>query len=154
MPFVQVPKDLTKVKTKFAFNLTKRQCLCFGLGGLTGIPVYIFTRGSIGNEAAALLMVGLMLPFFLFGLYEKDGQPLEKILWYFIRVRFLWPKKRPYQTENFYAILSQEEEIHHQGKKSGKAGKTTAKRKTTASKGKVRTEKHPSDAGRKGKRPR
>lgn len=64
MPFVPVPKDLTKVKTKVAFNLTKRQLVTFGLGGLVGIPAYLFTRGSIGNESAALLMIGLMLPFF------------------------------------------------------------------------------------------
>ena len=42
MPFVPVPKDLTKVKTKVAFNLTKRQLVCFGLGGLVGIPAYLF----------------------------------------------------------------------------------------------------------------
>lgn len=64
MPFVPVPKDLTKVKTKVAFNLTKRQLVCFGLGGLIGIPAYIFTRGSLGNETSALLMIGLMMPFF------------------------------------------------------------------------------------------
>ena len=29
MPYVPVPKDLTKVKTKVAFNLTKRQLICF-----------------------------------------------------------------------------------------------------------------------------
>ena len=29
MPYVPVPKDLTKVKTKLAFNLTKRQLICF-----------------------------------------------------------------------------------------------------------------------------
>ena len=27
MPYVPVPKDLTKVKTKLAFNLTKRQLI-------------------------------------------------------------------------------------------------------------------------------
>ena len=31
MPYVPVPKDLTKVKTKLAFNLTKRQLICFSL---------------------------------------------------------------------------------------------------------------------------
>ena len=51
MPFVPVPKDLTKVKTKVAFNLTKRQLLCFGVGGLVGIPTYLLTRGSIGNDS-------------------------------------------------------------------------------------------------------
>ena len=33
MPYVTVPKDVTKVKTKVLFNLTKRQLICFG-GGL------------------------------------------------------------------------------------------------------------------------
>jgi len=63
MPYVPVPKDLTKVKTKLAFNLTKRQLICFSLAGLVGLPVYFFTRGAIGNSAAVLLMIGLMMPF-------------------------------------------------------------------------------------------
>ena len=29
MPYVQVPKDLAKIKTKVAFNLTKRQLFPF-----------------------------------------------------------------------------------------------------------------------------
>ena len=105
MPFVPVPKDLTKVKTKLTFNLTKRQLVCFGGGALLGVPAYIVTRGSIGNEPAALLMIGLMLPFFLFGIYEKDGQPLERVLGHIIRARFLYPRTRPYQTDNLYAAL-------------------------------------------------
>lgn len=108
MPFVPVPKDLAKVKTKVAFNLTKRQIVCFGAGGLVGVPAYIFTRGSIGNEPAALLMIGLMLPFFLFGIYEKDGQPLEAVLRHMIRAQFLCQKTRPYQTDNLYAALSRQ----------------------------------------------
>ena len=32
--YVNVPKDLTKVKTKVLFNLTKRQLICFGSGAL------------------------------------------------------------------------------------------------------------------------
>ena len=33
MAFVSVPKDLTKVKNKIIFNLTKRQLLCLWCGG-------------------------------------------------------------------------------------------------------------------------
>ena len=73
MPFVPVPKDLTRVKSKVAFNLTKRQLICFGGGALAGVPTYVLTRGIIGNDTAVLLMISLMLPFFLFGIYEKDG---------------------------------------------------------------------------------
>ena len=105
MPYVPVPKDLTRVKTKVAFNLTKRQIVCFGGGGLVGIPVYLLTKGSIGNDSAALLMIVLMLPFFAFGVYEKDGLPLEKVLRNYIRATFLRSKVRPYRTDNSYAAI-------------------------------------------------
>lgn len=134
MPFVPVPKDLTKVKTKVAFNLTKRQLVTFGLGGLLGIPAYLFTRGSIGNESAALLMIGLMLPFFAFGIYEKDGQPLEKVLKNFVNVTFLRPPGRPYRTNNGYAALMRQADFDKEAeqienKTAGKAGKKPAGRK-------------------------
>ena len=138
MPFVPVPKDLTKVKTKVAFNLTKRQLICFGGGALVGLPTYILARGGIGNDAAVMLMIGLMLPFFLFGIFEKDSQPLEKVLGYFIRSQFLVPKVRPYRTENLYAALErlnhQEKEAHTIAKKAGKTGKKSASGRKTAQK--------------------
>ena len=137
MPFVPVPKDLAKVKTKVAFNLTKRQLICFGTGGLVGIPAYIVTRGSIGNDAAALLMIGLMLPFFLFGIFEKDGQPMEKVLGYFIRSQFLVPKVRPYRTDNLYAALErldQHEKEENIAKKASSTSKKSASGKKSAQK--------------------
>ena len=121
MPFVPVPKDLSRVKTKVAMNLTKRQLICFGAAAVVGVPVYILTRGAIGNQVAALLMIGLMLPFFMLAMYEKDGMPAEKILRNMIRARFLWPGKRVYKTENFYEVI-------------GKEAKTIAAKKQTAAK--------------------
>ena len=50
-----------------------------------------------------------MLPFFLFAMYERDGLPLEKVLKNILRTRFLYPRVRPYKTENFYALLSGKE---------------------------------------------
>ena len=47
MPYVPVPKDLTKVKTKLAFNLTKRQLICFSLAGLVGLAA-LLAVGGIG----------------------------------------------------------------------------------------------------------
>jgi len=90
------------------FNLTVRQLICFGTAGAIGVPVYIFTRGTIGDSAAALLMIGLMLPLFFIAMYEKDGQPAEKILRNMIRTRFYFPGKRPYRSENLYETLEQE----------------------------------------------
>ena len=79
MAYVPVPKDLSKIKTKLAFNLTKRQLVCFSSAAAVGLPAYLFSRGSIGNSAAMFLMIGLMLPFFFLAMYERDGLPLEKV---------------------------------------------------------------------------
>jgi len=119
------------VKTKVALNLTKRQLICFGAAAAIGVPAYIFTRGVLGNSGAVLLMIGLMLPLFLLAMYEKDGQPAEVILRNVIRVKFLWPGKRPYKTENLYDILEKEaNDIAPQNKTAAKA----AERKRPAGK--------------------
>jgi hypothetical protein len=108
MAFVSVPKDLQKIKSRVVLNLTVRQLVCFGAAALIGVPAYILTRGAIGNSAAALLMIGAMLPLFFLAMYEKDGQPAEKLLRNYIRCKFLWPGKRPYKTENLYEIIDKE----------------------------------------------
>ncbi len=106
MAYVNVPNDLSKIKTKMAFNLTKRQLICFGIAAAVGIPIYLFTRSAIGNTGAMLLMIGLMLPCFLLAMYERDGLPFEKVLRNIIRATFLWPRTRPYRTDNFYSYFS------------------------------------------------
>lgn len=102
MAFVSVPKDLTKVKNKIIFNLTKRQLICFGIAAAVGVPFYFLTRGIIGSSNAATGMCLLMLPAFLFAMYEKDGLPLEKVLKNMITVKFIRPPVRKYQMENLY----------------------------------------------------
>ena len=105
MAFVSVPKDLTKVKTKVIFNLTKRQLICIGIAAAFGVPFYFLTRGVLGTSNAATGMVLLMLPAFLFAMYEKDGQPLEVVARHFYESRFKRPKVRPYKTNNYYAAV-------------------------------------------------
>ena len=110
MPYVNVPNDLSRVKTKLAFNLTKRQLICFGGGGLLGVPVYLLTRGAVGGTGAMFLMLGIMLPAFLMAMYEKDGLPFEKVVRNIIRARFLRPGPRPYRTQNIYRPQTGKEE--------------------------------------------
>ena len=78
MAYVSVPKDLTKVKNKLVFNLTRRQLICFALAAAIGLPFYFLTREALGTTTSATCMVLLMLPAFLFAMYERDGMPLEK----------------------------------------------------------------------------
>lgn len=111
MPYVPVPKDLTTIKTKVAFNLTKRQLICFGGAAAVGVPAYFLTRGFLGGSGAVMALVAATLPFFFFAMYEKNGQPLEKILKNFYNTRFKRPKVRPYQTNNLYAALERQSKL-------------------------------------------
>ena len=117
MAYVPVPKDLTKVKSKVLFNLTKRQLICFGGGALIGVPLFFLLRGSLGASSAAILMVLSMLPLFVMGLYEKNGRPLEKVLGDVIQTVLLRPKRRPYQTDNLYAVLMRQEQMEREVQK-------------------------------------
>lgn len=85
MAYVTIPKDLTKVKSKVLFGLTKRQLICFGAAALIGVPLFFLLRRTASNSAAAFCMIIVMLPFFLLAMYE-----------------------RPYQTKNFYAALERQ----------------------------------------------
>ena len=109
MAYVTVPKDLTHVKSKVLFGLTKRQLVCFGGALLTGGPLYFLARNYLSNSAAALLMIFAMLPGLLLALFERHGQPLEVVIQQMIQCCFIRPKERPYQTNNaclslFYMI--------------------------------------------------
>ena len=103
--YISVPRDLTKVKSKVMFNLTARQLICFGAAAVVGVPLFFVLRDTAGNTGATLGMMAVMLPMFFLAMYQKNGQPAEKILIYYVQVRFVRPKVRPYQTNNYYSLL-------------------------------------------------
>lgn len=129
MAYVTVPKDLTKVKSKVMFNLTKRQLICFTPAVLIGVPLFFLVRGSVGNSTATLLMILVMLPFFLFAMYERNGMPLEVYLKHMINTKFIKQKERPYQTNNFYFCLHKQRKLEKEVREIVKQDKTKRKKK-------------------------
>lgn len=117
MAYVTVPKDLSKIKAKVLFGLTKRQLVCFTPAVLLGVPLFFLLKGPAGNTTATLCMMMVMLPFFLFAMYEKNGQPLEVILRQMIESKFIRPKNRPYQTNNFYETLKKQHDLEMEVKR-------------------------------------
>ena len=111
MAYVSIPKDLTRIKTKFMFGLTKRQVICFGAGAAVGVPLFFLTKSFLPATAAAFLMMIVMIPCFLLAMYEKQGQPLEKVAKQIITTRFIRPKKRIYQTDNLYAVTGRQHKL-------------------------------------------
>ena len=79
MAYVNVPKDLTKVKTKVLFNLTKRQLICFGSGALIGVPLFFLLKGSIGTSPAAMVMMVVMIPAMLSAVGGRHPQHLPRV---------------------------------------------------------------------------
>lgn len=76
-------------------------------------------------------MVFVMLPFFLLAMFERNGQPLEKIVKNMANVLFIRPKQRPYRTNNFYSCLMKQDNLDKEvyaviyGKKTHKKRKKT-----------------------------
>ena len=118
MAYVSIPKDLSKVKPKVLLNLTKRQLICFSLGLVTGLPLFFLLRGSLGGGTAALVMILVMLPFFLTGLYERNGMGLEKIIGNVINVKFRRAGVRVYRTRNIYRYLMNDTNIRNTDERS------------------------------------
>ena len=103
--YISVPRDLTKVKSKVMFNLTKRQLICFGMAVLIGVPSFFLMKTVMKTNTAVMGMMVIMMPFFFLAMYEKNGQSLEVILEHMIQAIFKRPKIRPYVTDNYYAAL-------------------------------------------------
>ena len=108
---------LKKVKTKVAFNLTKRQLIGFTLAGLVGIPVYLFMRKFVANDIAILFLIVSTLPIFFITLFEKDGLTFEKYFKYIYLHKFYQPQKRV------------RKEVYLEQQKKNSAAKAHAKQK-------------------------
>ena len=140
--YISVPRDLTKVKSKVMFNLTKRQLICFGMAVLAGVPSVFLLKAALSVNAAVMGMMAVMMPFFFFAMYEKNGQPLEAIIIHIIESAFIRPKIRPYATDNYYSALIRqaeaETEVERIVRLSGKHRKEKEHRKEVHNAGRIK----------------
>ena len=127
MAYVTIPKDLSRVQSKVLFGLTKRQVICFGAAAIIGVPLFFLTKEALGTTTAALCMILVMLPFFLFAMYEKNGQPLEVFLGHLIQNKFIRPKVRIYQTNNLYSALVRQSQLEQEVKRIARKGRKIGK---------------------------
>ena len=102
--------------------------LCGGVG--SWLAAVLPAQNSAGTSLAAMVMIVVMLPCFLFAMYEKHGQPLEVVIRNIINTKFTRPKERPYQTQNFYAVLERQAKLEKEVSAIAKGNfkKATAKK--------------------------
>ncbi len=118
MPYVQIPRDLNKIKEKFLFGLPKRQVIYFGIGIAVGI-VPFFVLMKIDITAAVVALMCCILPFGFMGMYEKNGYTCDKLIMFWLKANLFSTKLRPYKTENIYAALEQQYNIDKEVQKIG-----------------------------------
>lgn len=108
---IKIPKDLDNIREKFMFGLTKRQCLCFAIAFILGVPVYFLVRKQ-GIELGILAMGFTAAPAIICGIYKKNGLTFEKHFKF--TIRFLKrPKLRLYKSENIYELIEKQIEINN-----------------------------------------
>ncbi|CAL7867259.1 PrgI family protein [Fusobacterium necrophorum subsp. funduliforme] len=123
MAYVKIPKDLTKVKTKVALNLTKRQLIGFSISGIIGFPIYFLFKKILPNDMAMIVMSIAVLPILFATLYEKDNLPFEKHLAYILCFHTS-EKIRLYKAESLYHIERKEiESSKNRERRKGRGGK-------------------------------
>lgn len=105
--YMKIPKDLNNIKDTVMFKMTKRQLIFNAIGLALGLTAFWLTYKPLGTSTAGILLFCLGCPFFIMGMYERNGFTLEKILLNFIRYK-LCPQIRPYKTENIYRKITEE----------------------------------------------
>lgn len=100
MPYVPVPKDLSKIKTKVFLNLTKRQIICFGSGGLIGIPLFFILRKPLGPSSATVLRI-IRHPVYIGNLVQGKSQVTS----------FKNKKRRVVDSDNWIVVENTHEPI-------------------------------------------
>lgn len=133
MAYVNMTKDFSDVKINIpGLKVTKRQLLAIALAACIGLPVFYVLRHKMAMELTTSVL-GIMVsggPVAFVILFKKDGLGMEKHLKYFYETHFLRNTDRPYQTENIYTQLQEEERLKEEVEKivfSGKSNEEIAR---------------------------
>lgn len=105
--FVKIPKDLSLIKQKFIFGLTKRQALCFGIGLVVGFIAFYVFNSLLGLQAGCFALGIAAAPAIFCGLYKKNGLHFEQAVKLMIEF-FRKPRERTYQSENTFDMISRQ----------------------------------------------
>ncbi|MVB10828.1 PrgI family protein [Caprobacter fermentans] len=103
---VPIPDDIYCYEHKVWGNFTKRQLICglIALAVIFTVFIPVFWKTSNPRLSCFLAFV-VAFPVILCGVWKKDGQYPEKVIWYQCRQRFKFPQKRKFVMSNLYEII-------------------------------------------------
>lgn len=93
---IKIPKEITEYKEKFLFGLTVRQFISVAAALAVCVPLYIFGKDYLGDDAASWLVILIGVPIFGFGFVKYNGMTFEQLLVVIYRQKWKEPQKRKY----------------------------------------------------------
>ncbi len=99
---VRIPEEIRKYKEKILLGLNIRQLLASALAICVCVPIYLYGRKYIGDEAASWLIMFIAIPLGAIGFFKYNGMPMERFMISLFKFEFLFPMKRKYKTENAF----------------------------------------------------
>lgn len=114
MAYINMTKDFSNVKMNIpGLRITKRQLIAVTVAAIIGLPVFYVLRYKIGADLT-IAVLGIMIsggPAAFIILFKKDNLGMEKHIKYFYESHFVRNTDRPYQVDNLYDLLQEEEKL-------------------------------------------
>lgn len=114
---IKIPKEITEYKEKFMFGLTIRQLVSAVVALAICVPLFLFGKDFLGEDAVGWLVILVAVPIFAFGFFRYDGMPFEQFLIMIYRQKWVEPQKRKYEELPVFWFCREEiieDEINHQ----------------------------------------
>lgn len=113
MAYVNMTKDFSEVrKTISGLGITKRQLAAFLAAAAVGVPVFLLLKPLLDITYSILCMAVVAFPILFCILYKKDGMYMEHHIRYWHETHFIRNTDRPYETDNLYDLLLEQERIN------------------------------------------
>ena len=158
---IKIPKEITEYKEKFLFGLTVRQFISVAAALAVCVPLYIFGKDYLGDDATSWLVILFAVPIFGFGFVKYNGMTFEQLLLVLYRQKWKEPQKRKYielpvfwnfrEEMNANELAKKKEYIKYSKRKAAaapKAAKSNKKKKV------LKIEENKDNKGDKGKKQR
>ena len=114
--YVEVPQNIDEVKHKIFLGLTKRQLICFGIGGLIIAGVFYAAYGKMDMTSIVYIAFGAAAPAIAFAFPSpRNGLYLEenaKLMYRYLKN----DNKKLYVSEDVYEYIDKSLEYHRLNK--------------------------------------
>lgn len=102
---IKIPKEIKDYKSKLFFNLTVRQCICSGAALSICVPLYIFGKNFMSEDAVSWIVILIAVPLFLMGFFKYNNMYFEEFAKEWIIFNMIGVQRRKYEYEPIFFKL-------------------------------------------------